>query len=117
MYNYYDAVKQDVREWISENVNLELWTDKEDLAEYLNNALWTADSVTGNASGSYFFNTYEAEKALAGNWNLLREAREEFGDTRDVLEIGAEACDVTIRCYLLSSVIAEILDEIELTEA
>lgn len=117
MYNYYDAVKQDVKEWIYENVNLELWTDKEDLSEYLNNTLWTEDSVTGNASGSYFFNTYEAEKALAGNWNLLREAREEFGDTRDVLEIGAEACDVTIRCYLLSSVIAEILDEIELTEA
>lgn len=117
MYNYYDAVKQDVKEWIYENVNLELWTDKEELGEYLNNTLWTADSVTGNASGSYFFNTYEAEKALAGNWDLLREAREEFGDTQDVLEIGAEACDVTVRCYLLSSVIAEILDEIELTEA
>lgn len=117
MYGYYDIVEQDVKEWISENVNLELWTDKEELSEYLNNTLWTVDSVTGNASGSYFFNTYEAEKALAGNWDLLREAREEFGDTRDVLEIGAEACDVIIRCYLLSSVIAEILDEIELTEA
>lgn len=117
MYNYYRAVEQDVREWISENVNLELWTDKEELSEYLNDTLWTADSVTGNASGSYFFNAYESEKALAGNWDLLREAREEFGDTRDILELGAEECDVTIRCYLLSSVITDILDEIEMTEA
>lgn len=116
MYNYYRAVKQDIKEWISENVNLEQWSDKEELGEYLNNTLWMDDSVTGNASGSYFFNTYEAEKALAGNWELLREAREEFGDTRDVLEIGSEACDVTIRCYLLSSAISAVLDEIETTE-
>lgn len=71
MYNYYRAVKQDVREWISENVNLKQWSDKEELGEYLNNTLWTEDSVTGNASGSYWFSSVKAEKALAGNWELL----------------------------------------------
>lgn len=29
------------------------------------------------------------------------------------LEKGAEACDVTIRCYLLGQAISEVLDEVE----
>ena len=37
-----------------------------------------------------------------------------FGqDGTDVLEQGAEAMDVTIRCYLLGQAIAEALDELE----
>lgn len=32
------------------------------------------------------------------------------------LEKGAEACDVTIRCYLLGQAISEVLDEIETEE-
>ena len=31
----------------------------------------------------------------------------------DVLKDGAEACDVTIRCYLLSGAISDVLDELE----
>lgn len=75
--------------------------------------LWTADSVTGNASGSYYCNAWKAEEALCHNWDLLADALEEFGGDTDILRQGPEACDVTIRCYLLGECLSEVLDELE----
>ena len=114
-YNYLEAVTDDVREYIRDEVDLAEWKgDRDGLEEKLNDDLWTADSVTGNASGSYYCNTWRAEEALSHNWDLLAEALREFGrDGTDVLEQGAEAMDVTIRCYLLGQAIAETLDELE----
>lgn len=114
-YNYLEAVTSDVLDYIKEEINLDEWKgNREGLEEKLNDELWTVDSVTGNASGSYTFNTWEAEKNLAHNWDLLAEALDEFGqDGTDVLRQGAEAMDVTIRCYLLGQAIAEALDELE----
>ena len=114
-YNYLEAVTSDVLDYIEEEINLDEWKGNRDgLEEKLNDELWTVDSVTGNASGSYTFNTWEAEENLAHNWDLLAEALDEFGqDGTDVLKQGAEAMDVTIRCYLLGQAIAEALDELE----
>lgn len=114
-YNYLEAVTSDVLDYIKEEINLDEWKgNREELEEKLNDELWTVDSVTGNASGSYTFNTWEAEENLAHNWDLLAEALDEFGqDGTDVLKQGAEAMDVTIRCYLLGQAIAEALDELE----
>lgn len=114
-YNYLEAVTSDVLDYIREEINLDEWKgNREGLEEKLNDELWTVDSVTGNASGSYTFNTWEAEENLAHNWDLLAEALDEFGqDGTDVLRQGAEAMDVTIRCYLLGQAIAEALDELE----
>lgn len=114
-YNYLEAVTDDVREYIKEEVDLAEWKGNRDgLEEKLNDDLWTADSVTGNASGSYYCNAWRAEEALSHNWDLLSEALRELGqDGTDVLEQGAEALDVTIRCYLLGQAIAEALDELE----
>lgn len=114
-YNYLEAVTSDVLDYIKEVINLDEWKgNREELEEKLNDELWTVDSVTGNASGSYTFNTWEAEENLAHNWDLLAEALDEFGqDGTDVLRQGAEAMDVTIRCYLLGQAIAEALDELE----
>lgn len=114
-YNYLEAVTSDVLDYIKEEINLDEWKgNREGLEEKLNDELWTVDSVTGNASGSYTFNTWEAEENLAHNWDLLAEALDEFRrDGTDVLRQGAEAMDVTIRCYLLGQAIAEALDELE----
>lgn len=114
-YNYLEAVISDVLDYIKEEINLDEWKgNREGLEKKLNDELWTVDSVTGNASGSYTFNTWEAEENLAHNWDLLAEALDEFGqDGTDVLRQGAEAMDVTIRCYLLGQAIAEALDELE----
>lgn len=114
-YNYLEAVTSDVLDYIKEEINLDEWKgNREGLEEKLNDKLWTVDSVTGNASGSYTFNSWEAEENLAHNWDLLAEALDEFEqDGTDVLRQGAEAMDVTIRCYLLGQAIAEALDELE----
>lgn len=120
MYNYKDAVLEDVKEYIKENYtdeeikeNLSYSGAKEKFIEKLNDELWICDSVTGNASGSYTFNTWQAEENLCHNMDLLQEALQEFGCGIDYLEKGAEACDVTIRCYLLYGAISEAIEELE----
>lgn len=115
MYDYREAMTEDVKEWIKENIDLTEWTeDREGLEQQLNDDLWTEDSITGNASGSYYCNSYKAEESIAHNWDLLNEALDEFGQNNiNVIEKSAEWADVTIRCYLLRSVISDVLDEME----
>lgn len=115
MYDYREAMTEDVKEWIKENIDLTEWTeDREGLEQQLNDDLWTEDSITGNASGSYYCNSYNAEESISHNWDLLNEALDEFGQNNiNVIEKGAEWADVTIRCYLLGFVISDVLDEME----
>ena len=114
-YNYLDSMKDDINEYIKENVDLSEWADNRDgLEEHLNEVLWTEDSVTGNEYGSYTLDPYDAEEYLAHNYNLLNEALSEFGFEGNPLEKGPEWCDVTIRCYLLGQAISEVLDEAEI---
>lgn len=112
-YDYREAVKDDVLEYINNEINFEDFDTLEELEEHLNEVLFTEDSVTGNASGSYTFNTYEAEENICHNLDLLGEALEEFGGDCDILKDGAETADVIIRCYLLGECIAAALEEIE----
>lgn len=118
-YDYREAVKSDVLDYIRENyTENEIYTalaeERDDFAEKLHDDLWICDSVTGNASGSYYCSTWKAEEAIAHNLDLLGEVLEEFGCGPEYLiERGAEAADVTIRCYLLYSAIAEALEELE----
>lgn len=52
MYDYREAMTEDVKEWIKQNIDLTEWTeDREGLEQQLNDDLWTEDSITGNASG------------------------------------------------------------------
>ena len=113
-YYYREAVKDDVLEYINNEINFEDFDTLEELEEHLNEVLFTEDSVTGNASGSYTFSTYEAEENICHNMDLLQEALSEFGDTEAlVMDFDAEKADVTIRCYLLGECIAAALEEIE----
>ncbi len=110
-YNYMETMAEDIKQYIKNNIILSDYQNRDELEEYLNDRLFTEDSVTGNASGSYTFNAYKAEEYICHNLDLLEEACEEFGCKENVLEKGAEWCDVTIRCYLLGQVIAEVLDD------
>ena len=88
--------------------------DREEFYNKLHDDLWVCDSVTGNASGSYTFSTWQAEENICHNLYLLKSAVEEFGDSLgEAVYKGAEYCDVTIRCYLLGSVLYQVLDELE----
>ena len=114
MYDYLENIKEDIREYIEENKIVIDEYNRDEIEQQLNDDLWVDDSVTGNGSGSYTFNTYEAEQNLNGNCDLLQEALEEFGQPDvNVIEKGAEWCDVTIRCYLLGQAIGEVLNEME----
>lgn len=112
-YNYLESVKEDVKEYIKNEIELSDCTDRDELEEYLDDTLWDQDSVTGNASGSYTFNTWQAEENICHNLDLLAEAMEEFCCEENPAEKGAEWCDVTIRCYLLNQAILEVLDDME----
>lgn len=112
-YDYLEAVTSDVKDYIENEITMSDYSDRDELAEHLNDELWTVDSVTGNGSGSYTFNTWQAEENLCHNLDLLGDALREFDCGLDyIAEKGAEACDVTIRCYLLGQAIEAALDEL-----
>ena len=111
-YNYREQVKSDILDYIAENEIKVTASKREEVAEQLHDELWANDSVTGNASGSYTCNAWEAEENICHNLDLLKEALEEFGSNIADLD-SAEMCDVTIRCYLLGECIYAALDEVE----
>ena len=116
-YDYFKAMREDVLNYIWDNfTNDEIADNLENADEWgerLHDEMWIADSVTGNASGSYTFSTWKAEEYICHNLDLLADAVEEFGGNIDVLQSGAEACDVTIRCHLLGSVLADVLEDLK----
>lgn len=110
-YNYYEQVKQDIIDYIKEN---DLLNDEQLNYDALYDDMFISDSITGNASGSYYCNTWKAEEAICHNMDLLNEALEEFGETNiNIVEKGAEWCDVTIRCYLLGQCLNDALEELK----
>ena len=113
-YNYLENVTADAKQAILENLNYWDFSDREELEERANDELWVDDSVTGNASGSYTFSTWQAEENLCHNMDELEESCNEFGqDIGEAVKQGAEYCDVTIRCYLLGQAISAAIDELE----
>ena len=117
-YNYIEEMRDDIHGYICDNYThgalREKLHDREAFFEELYDDLWVEDSVTGNASGSYTFNTYRAEEYIAHNLDLLREAFDEFCDDYSAaLAKGAEYCDVVIRCYLLDRAITIVLNDLE----
>ena len=117
-YNYLESMKEDIQEYINNEINLKDFSDREELEEKLNEDLWTCDSVTGNASGSYFCNSYKSMECVLDNMDLLEDMCKEFGVDNDTIGQKFLACewewmDVSIRCYLLGQVIGEVLDEVE----
>ena len=113
-YNYLQAVTNDAKAAILENLNYWSFTNREELEEVANDELWINDSVTGNASGSYTFSTWQAEENLCHNMDELEDACDEFGqDIGEAVKQGAEYCDVTIRCDLLGQAISAAIDELE----
>lgn len=116
-YDYRGQVTSDIRDYFEENdIHLKDYDSREELFDKVRDSLWDNDSVTGNASGSYFCNSYLAEEALCHNWDLIADALNEFGDAERVLDMGPEATDVTIRCYLLDECLNDVIDELESEE-
>lgn len=110
-YDYRECMREDVMYYIKEHEVKVTTENRDEIQDTLYDDMFISDSVTGNASGSYTFNTWQAEENLCHNMDLLKDACDEFGC--EPKYDSAEWCDVTIRCYLLGEVLSEVLDEIE----
>lgn len=107
--DYKEELLNDILEEAKENKGR--FENLEEFEEHL----WLCDNVTGNASGSYTFNGWQAEenvRDLIFSDELL-EMFKEFGYERVPLEKGAEYIDVSIRCFLLNEVIYTNEEEIK----
>lgn len=113
-YDYRQALMDDIRNYIDENDIKITSENRDDVEEQLRDSLMNNDSVTGNASGSYTFNTWKAEENLCHNLDLLQDACNEF--CCEPRLDSAEWCDVVIRCYLLGECLSSVLDELEVEE-
>lgn len=113
-HDYLDQMQEAITEWLYDNRQIiDECTDIDELRDKLNDNLWDEDSITGNASGFYFSNSWKAEEAIAHSWDLVAEALQEFGYSNiNPFDKGAKWCDVLIRCYLLSEAINQTLDAI-----
>ena len=116
-YDYHDAVFQDVLQRIEDDRDLfvEMYEEKgsDDFKEALHDLFLVDDSITGNASGSYTFNSYMAEEYLCHNRDLLLEALQEFGCEDFKIFHSPETLDVSIRCYLLYEAIDQVVRMLE----
>lgn len=118
-YNYYESMKEDILQYINDEINLDDWVGNRDgLEEQLNNDLWIDDAVTGNGSGSYTFNSVKAREYVLDNVEIFQGACSDFGISAEevgnhFLDDDWEYFDVTIRCCLLSNMIADVLDDLE----
>ena len=120
MYNYKEQIRADVKEWIEDNKEQIEGLDRSDACDIIYDSCWVDDSVTGNASGSYTFNSYEARKYFYED----TDSEEYLGEMVDAgfadgMEVGKkiiasdyEWLDVAIRCWLLSDAVSDVLDEI-----
>lgn len=126
-YDYLENVKEDVKEVLEENYSEQLEKLKNDeinadwFASKLHDDLFVDDCVTGNASGSYFCNSYKAKECVLGESNkgtnnivYAVQAYQEFYDNfaMDLENENWERIDVIIRCWLLYRAINEVLEEI-----
>lgn len=113
MYNYIVNVKADVEDYIRNEIDLSDFSSRDELEEYLNETLFDCDSVTGNASGSYTFNRWQAEENLCHNRDLILDMIDDLGYDGSVFAREPEELDVLLRVWCLPTAIHEVLDEIE----
>ena len=99
-YNYLEAVTEDVLEYINNEIDLTEWAgDRDGLEQQLNDTLFTEDSVTGNASGSYTFSTYQAEEYLYDKWFEYME-NDTVVSCHDLLSKTLQIISVTIHLII-----------------
>lgn len=114
-YNdYYQQVKNDAISAIDEQFDCGYW-DGDTEWDVVYDNLFIDDGVTGNGSGSYFFNAAKAREAVADAiWDeKILNVLSEFGISGDRIaqylrDNDAESLDVCIRCAMLGEVYGEI---------
>lgn len=114
--DYIKELENDIREVIS------IEFEKDELKEMSENDfrekielldLYNRDDVTGNASGSYTFNSWQAEENIYHMWNEIQDMIDDGFITIDKFQYGAEGINVALRCYFLDEALENIISEME----
>lgn len=122
MSDYRTEVREAIESYVADNeyfINMADFDSAEEFEEWLNDTLWTEDSVTGNASGSFTFNSYEAKEKVFADMQTVTDALKEFccGQSEEVADAFLnekwEFLDVTTRCYVLGECIADYISDNE----
>ena len=112
LYNYHEAVKDDIREYIKENYD----SVTEKMRAETFDTILREDSVTGDASGSYTMNRAVAKEYVIENIDLLKKVVDEYGfNKKDIgeqfLSEQWERFDVLIRLCLVREYFDDIFSE------
>lgn len=90
MLNYYDELKNDIMEVLEDEGSKEYMFLKENrdlpkntIYDYLVDYMTENDSITGNASGSYYMNSYKSRKHCYNYASDVKEALEVYGYKKD----------------------------------
>lgn len=111
---YIEETKENAKEYIKEN-----WKYlKDKTREEVQDDLFIADTVTGNGSGSFTFNTYDAQQnvsELIFDEYFINALEWGFGQNLgELVQKGAEVIDVTARCLALYEFdLDEIIEEVK----
>jgi hypothetical protein len=118
--NYFEMVKEDCANYITENFNNIIAgmdeINADSIYEKLYDELFIYDGVTGNGSGSYYFNSWKSKDAVFNDMDAVKEALTEFCTPAETiaekfLAEDWEYFDVTARCYVLSGALVDAIDE------
>lgn len=114
-YDYEYEVKNDCIDTIKDRIeqgDIRPGMTYDEVYDKLYEDFFVSDRVTGNASGSYTFNSFKAAHYISSNLWLLKEALEEFGKPFNLDDLDSpEGLDVTIRCHMLGQVLADAIEE------
>lgn len=111
--NFLDEVRSDLKQMIIDNYSTREELEEADRDTIYDEA-WVDDAVTGNGSGSYYFNTWKSRENIINNEEVVEEMISEFGVDMNDHWNDWEYLDVSCRCYLLGQIdIEELIEEIK----
>ncbi|MBT1161229.1 hypothetical protein [Bifidobacterium sp. SO1] len=110
-YNYSDAVRSDILDWLEDNHSL--YMDADDARDSCEL------TVTGNDNGSYTCSSYQAAEYVrpfiwGSEWDAFTDyVTDELGMDMGKAMQDAETLDVYVRFYYFGQVWQELVDDIE----
>ena len=111
--NFLNEVRDDLKQMIIDNYPTRKALEEADRDTIYDDA-FIDDSVTGNGSGSYYFNTWKSRENVMNNEEVVEEMIDEFGVDMKEHWNDWEYLDVSCRCYLLGQIdIDKLIEEIK----
>lgn len=116
-YNYVEAVKENVRSYIRDNMKILEYISRDEKEEIISNGVLTEymNPLLVQANKKFAdIENWTAEEHLCHNFDLLFKAVNVFGlDFEQTLTGQPAYADGIVRCYVVERAVSEVLDEYE----